>query len=74
MTYQGERLEENVRELSEGLKDPLLVPCDVAKDEDLDQLAAAVQKEFGRLDFVIHSVALGHFVGFVTSWLWSIRS
>ena len=32
VTYQGERLEENVRELSEGLKDPLILPCDVSKD------------------------------------------
>ena len=36
VTYQGERLEENVRELSAGLKDPLILPCDVAKDADLD--------------------------------------
>jgi len=57
VTFQGERLGENVRELAQGLKDPLLVPCDVAKDEDLDQLVAQVHKEFGRLDFVIHAVA-----------------
>jgi enoyl-[acyl-carrier protein] reductase I len=57
VTFQGERLGENVRELSQGLTDPLLVPCDVAKDEDLDNLASEVQRQFGRLDFVIHSVA-----------------
>ena len=42
VTYQGERLEENVRELAQELKDPLILPCDVGKDEDLDQLAASV--------------------------------
>ena len=26
MTYQGERLEENVRELADGLTDPLVLP------------------------------------------------
>ncbi len=36
VTYQGERLEENVRELAAGLKDPLILPCDVSQDEDLD--------------------------------------
>jgi enoyl-[acyl-carrier protein] reductase I len=57
LTYQGERLEENVRELAASLKDPLILPCDVAKDEDLARLAADVAKEFGGLDFVVHAVA-----------------
>ena len=57
LTFQGERLEENVRELAQELTDPLILPCDVTRDEDLDALAAAVQKDFGRLDFVVHAVA-----------------
>jgi enoyl-[acyl-carrier protein] reductase I len=57
VTYQGERLEENVRELAVGLKDPVILPCDVAKDEDLETLATSVQKELGGLDFVVHAVA-----------------
>ncbi len=57
VTYQGERLEENVRELAGGLSEPVILPCDVAKDEDLDALASEVQKNFGGLDFVVHAVA-----------------
>src|SRR5213592_3031118 len=57
VTYQGERLEENVRELAQELQQPLILPCDVAKDEDLDALAASVKQEFGGLDFVVHAVA-----------------
>ncbi|HXB53516.1 MAG TPA: enoyl-ACP reductase [Vicinamibacteria bacterium] len=57
VTYQGERLEENVRELAAELKDPLILPCDVSRDEDLQALAASVKKEFGSLDFVVHAVA-----------------
>jgi enoyl-[acyl-carrier protein] reductase I len=57
LTYQGERLLENVRELSASLKDPLILPCDVSKDEDLARLAADVAREFGGLDFVVHAVA-----------------
>ncbi len=57
VTYQGERLEENVRELAANLREPLILPCDVAKDEDIDALFASVKKEFGALDFVIHAVA-----------------
>src|SRR6185503_6908991 len=57
VTYQGERLEENVRELAEGLTRPLILPCDVSKDEDIDVLVESVKKEFGALDFVVHAVA-----------------
>ena len=57
VTYQGERLAENVRELAASLRDPLILPCDVTKDEDLAALAASVKQEFGSLDFVIHAVA-----------------
>ena len=57
LTYQGERLEENVRELAGSLKDPLILPCDVARDEDLDALADSIRKEFGALDFLVHAVA-----------------
>jgi len=57
LTYQGERLEENVRELAASLKDPVILPCDVTRDEDLDTLAAAVERDLGGLDFVIHAVA-----------------
>jgi enoyl-[acyl-carrier protein] reductase I len=57
VTYQGERLEENVRELAAGLDRPVILPCDVAKDEDLEKLAASVKSEFGGLDFVVHAVA-----------------
>jgi enoyl-[acyl-carrier protein] reductase I len=57
LTYQGERLEENVRDLAAALNDPLLLPCDVTRDEDLDRLAEEVRRSFGALDFVVHSVA-----------------
>ena len=57
LTYQGERLEENVRELAQGLKDPLILPCDVTKDEDIAAVFAGARDEFGQLDFVVHGVA-----------------
>jgi enoyl-[acyl-carrier protein] reductase I len=57
VTYQGERLEENVRELAAGLRDPVILPCDVSRDEDIDVLMQGVQKELGGVDFVVHAVA-----------------
>jgi enoyl-[acyl-carrier protein] reductase I len=57
VTYQGERLEENVRDLAANLDRPVILPCDVSKDEDLEALAASVKNELGGLDFVVHAVA-----------------
>ena len=57
VTYQGDRLEENVRELAAGLRDPVILPCDVSRDEDIDALMEGVRKELGGLDFVVHAVA-----------------
>ena len=57
VTYQNDRLGENVRELAGELNDPLLVPCDVTSDADLDAVIDAVRQRFGRLDFVLHGVA-----------------
>ncbi|MFN8093916.1 MAG: enoyl-ACP reductase [Vicinamibacteria bacterium] len=57
VTYQGERLQENVTELAAQLRDPLVLPCDVTKDEDVAALAEKVKAGFGSLDFVVHAVA-----------------
>lgn len=59
-TYQGERLEKNVRELAEPLEGSLILPCDVTDDAQLDAVFAAVDKEFGRLDTLVHSVAFAN--------------
>ena len=56
LTYQGERLEENVRELAEQLTNPVVAPCDVGFDEQIADLAATIDREFGGLDFLVHGV------------------
>jgi enoyl-[acyl-carrier protein] reductase I len=57
LTYQDVRLESNVRELAEQSRDPLVLPCDVGSDEQLDRLFETVGREFGGLDFVVHGAA-----------------
>ncbi|PYS48218.1 MAG: NADH-specific enoyl-ACP reductase [Acidobacteria bacterium] len=56
-TYQGERLKENVESLTRDMEGSLVVPCDVTKREEVDEAFRRVGEEFGRLDFLIHSVA-----------------
>jgi enoyl-[acyl-carrier protein] reductase I len=57
VTYQGERLEKNVRDLARELDNPLILPCDVTRDEEMDALAESIRDEFGGLDFMVHAVA-----------------
>src|ERR1700709_288535 len=56
-TYQGERLKENVESLTADMEGALILPCDVMKQEEVDAAFARVKEEFGRLDFLIHSIA-----------------
>ena len=57
-TYQGDRLKENVEGLTnESMPGSLLLPCDVADQEQVDQTFNQVREKFGRLDFLIHSIA-----------------
>ncbi|HEY3102267.1 MAG TPA: enoyl-ACP reductase [Pyrinomonadaceae bacterium] len=56
--YQGERLKENVESLTKAeMPDSPLYSCDVTKQEEVDATFKRVGKEFGRLDFLIHSIA-----------------
>jgi enoyl-[acyl-carrier protein] reductase I len=57
VTYQGERLEENVRDLSASLTDPLILPCDVTNDQQIADLFQRIDAEFGGLDFIVHGAA-----------------
>jgi enoyl-[acyl-carrier protein] reductase I len=57
LTYQG-RFEEHVNELSQGLaQPPLVLPCDVGSDGDIEAVFARIDQEFGGLDFVVHGAA-----------------
>src|ERR1700741_1640102 len=57
LTYQNDRLGENVRELAPQLNNPLLLPCDVTSDEQIQTLAARIVEQVGHLDFVVHALA-----------------
>src|SRR5713226_9018254 len=57
-TYQGERIEPNVRELAGQVSSPLVTECDVRSDEDVARVFGEVGEAFdGGLDLLVHSVA-----------------
>jgi enoyl-[acyl-carrier protein] reductase I len=57
-TYQGERIEKNVRELADSVGSPLVTSCDVRSDDDVVRAFGEVGERFdGGLDLLVHSVA-----------------
>jgi enoyl-[acyl-carrier protein] reductase I len=57
-TFQGERLEKNVRELAETVDSPHVTACDVRSDDDVARVFSEVGEAFdGGLDVLVHSVA-----------------
>ena len=57
-TYQGDRIEGNVRELADSVSSPLVTACDVRSDEEIARVFAEVSETFGgQLDVLVHSVA-----------------
>lgn len=57
LTYQGERLGENVRDLAAELTDPLILAMDVTDDDQIQDAFDTVRREFGALDFLLHGTA-----------------
>ncbi|MCK8515517.1 enoyl-ACP reductase [Methylonatrum kenyense] len=56
-TYVGDKLKPRVEKLAAELGSELVLPLDVARDEDFDALAASLEQHWGRVDVVIHSIA-----------------
>ncbi len=57
-TYLNDKLKDKVAALAKDLPGSSpLYPCDVTRDEEIDALGESVRRDFGTLDFVIHSIA-----------------
>lgn len=57
LTYQGERLEKNVRGLAPEVDAAFVHPLDVTDDSQIDALFAEVGRAWGSLDGLVHAVA-----------------
>jgi enoyl-[acyl-carrier protein] reductase I len=56
-TYQGEALEKRVRPLAESIGSKILVSCDVTDEGSIDAAFDVIEKEWGKIDFVVHAIA-----------------
>ena len=60
LTYQGERLKDRVERLAETLENPLLLPCDATDDAQIEEVFGSLEREFGEVSFLIHSIAFAN--------------
>ncbi len=56
LSYAGEALEKRVRPLAESIGVTFVESCDVAKDEDIQAVAAKAAATFGQVDILVHSI------------------
>jgi enoyl-[acyl-carrier protein] reductase I len=57
LTYQGERLQKNVLDLAKKYPDAPVMACDVNSDEQVDGVFDRIQRDYGKLDVLVHSIA-----------------
>ncbi|MCS7187571.1 MAG: enoyl-ACP reductase [Armatimonadota bacterium] len=57
ITYQNERFEETVKKLAANLNESLVLQCDVSEDEQIVKVYDEIARQWGKLDFVVHSIA-----------------
>ncbi len=55
-TYQNEKLKSRVDKIAQQCGSSLVMPCDVALDSDIDQVADTIKQSWGTLDIMVHSV------------------
>ncbi|MBE9536981.1 MAG: enoyl-ACP reductase [Proteobacteria bacterium] len=59
-TYLNDSLKKRVKPLAEGIGSKLVLPCDVGSDDDIKEVYKELEKEWGGLDFLVHSVAFAN--------------
>jgi enoyl-[acyl-carrier protein] reductase I len=57
LTYQGERVRDEVEKLAAELEDAPAIECDVANDASLRAAQEQLAESFGKLDALVHSIA-----------------
>jgi enoyl-[acyl-carrier protein] reductase I len=57
ITYQVDQLASRVTSLAQGLGATIIQPVDVQNEANLDQLFGTIEKQWGGLDFLVHSLA-----------------
>lgn len=57
VTYLNDKAEPHVRPLAEEIDASIIMPLDVRNEQQSDMLFAEIEKQWGKLDFLLHSIA-----------------
>lgn len=57
ITYLNSKAEPYVRPLAQQVNAPLVMPLDVRDDVQMKQVFSAIEKQWGKLDFLLHAIA-----------------
>ena len=57
LTYQNDTLKTRVEKLSKPYGVNKIIKCDVSRSKNLDELYIKLKKDWGSLDFIVHSIA-----------------
>src|SRR5256714_11619633 len=57
VTYLTERAKKPVEPLAQAVEAPIFMPLDVTTERQTEQVFERIEKEWGRLDFMLHSIA-----------------
>jgi enoyl-[acyl-carrier protein] reductase I len=60
LTYQGERVKDEVEKLAKDLNGAHVVECDVARDESLRAMRDDLAAHFGNIDVLVHAIAFAN--------------
>ena len=57
LTYQNEKLKSRVEKVANELDVKNIYPLDVTSEEELKNLKESIERDYGKIDFLVHSVA-----------------
>jgi enoyl-[acyl-carrier protein] reductase I len=57
VTYQNERVKEEVHKLASEWPGTLIVPCELSDDAQVETTFSRLQQEFGQLNYLVHCIA-----------------
>ena len=57
VTYLNDRAKKHVEPLAKALEAPIFLPLDVSVEGQMEQVFEHIKKEWGQLDFLLHSIA-----------------
>lgn len=59
-TYAGEVMKDRVTPLAQEMNSKLIMSCDVTNDEEIKAVFEAYKEIYGKIDFIVHSVAFAN--------------